>query len=68
MEANVTTVRDIYLADTLCRSDIHHLYLVGAVDDGIKLRAIYLQVVAHVAHLFRHRGIGVAIDIASVDT
>ena len=47
--------------------DIHHLDQVAAIDDGIELVAVYLNVVADVAEFVHHAGIAFRVNIDMVD-
>ena len=49
------------------RSDIHHLHEMAAVDDGIELRAINADVVAHIAQFLHHAWIALGVEVLQID-
>ncbi len=57
METNKPAVGNINLSNFFCREQIQHIHFVRCVENHIKLTAIYLKVIAHIAHLFYNIGI-----------
>ena len=65
-KADVAAVGNVHLPDALAGTYVHHLHLVRAVDDGIQLVAVYLDVVAHVAQFLDHLRVAFGVDVAHV--
>ena len=66
VETDETAVGNVELVFFLTGVLVEHIHLVGAVDDTVQVTAIDADIVAHIAHLLGHRGIGIGEDVADV--
>ena len=67
LEDDVAAVGNGDLRDVAGGPEVHHLDEVRAVDHGVELPAVDLQVVAHVAQLLHHARIAFGVDVFRVD-
>jgi hypothetical protein len=66
LETDIAAVGDVNLPDVDGSAGVHDLHFVGAVDHGVDLAAVDLDVITDVTKLLGHGGIGNAIDVAAV--
>ena len=68
VEADVSSVGNIYLGNVLGTVGCHNFNLVRTVHDGIKTTVVDFQVVARVAQFFDDGRVAFGVDVGAVNT
>ena len=68
IKSDIPAICHIYLPQMLCRFHIHHLYKIRAIDYGIQLISINLQIISNIPQFFHYGRIPLGINITMILT